>query len=156
MIQLDNIQRHYKQGGGTIQALRGLSLRIAPGEFVAIMGSSGSGKSTLLNILGALDKPSAGSYRLNGTEVGAMDDDAASALRSRQIGFVFQSFHLLPRLTVLENVLLPQRYLPEQDRKHRSVHAHCWNAWVSVIALITGPENCPVVSCSVPQLRVPC
>ncbi|GGX30180.1 ABC transporter ATP-binding protein [Undibacterium squillarum] len=115
MIQLDNIQRHYKQGGGTIQALRGLSLRIAPGEFVAIMGSSGSGKSTLLNILGALDKPSAGSYRLNGTEVGAMDDDAASALRSRQIGFVFQSFHLLPRLTVLENVLLPQRYLPEQD-----------------------------------------
>lgn len=115
MIQLDNIQRHYKQGGGTIQALRGLSLRIAPGEFVAIMGSSGSGKSTLLNILGALDKPSAGSYRLNGTEVGAMDDDAASTLRSRQIGFVFQSFHLLPRLTVLENVLLPQRYLPEQD-----------------------------------------
>lgn len=115
MIQLDNIQRHYKQGSGTIQALRGLSLRIAPGEFVAIMGSSGSGKSTLLNILGALDKPSAGSYRLNGTEVGAMDDDAASALRSRQIGFVFQSFHLLPRLTVLENVLLPQRYLPEQD-----------------------------------------
>lgn len=115
MIQLDNIQRHYKQGGGTIQALRGLSLRIAPGEFVAIMGSSGSGKSTLLNILGALDKPSAGSYRLNGIEVGEMDDDAASALRSRQIGFVFQSFHLLPRLTVLENVLLPQRYLPEQD-----------------------------------------
>lgn len=115
MIQLDNIQRNYKQGGGTIQALRGLSLRIASGEFVAIMGSSGSGKSTLLNILGALDKPSAGSYRLNGTEVGAMDDDAASALRSRQIGFVFQSFHLLPRLTVLENVLLPQRYLPEQD-----------------------------------------
>jgi putative ABC transport system ATP-binding protein len=79
------------------------------------MGSSGSGKSTLLNILGALDKPSAGSYRLNGIEVGEMDDDAASALRSRQIGFVFQSFHLLPRLTVLENVLLPQRYLPEQD-----------------------------------------
>ncbi|MBR7782645.1 ABC transporter ATP-binding protein [Undibacterium luofuense] len=115
MIQLDNIQRHYKQGSGTIQALRGLSLRIAPGEFVAIMGSSGSGKSTLLNILGALDKPSAGSYRLNGIEVGEMDDDAASALRSRQIGFVFQSFHLLPRLTVLENVLLPQRYLPEQD-----------------------------------------
>ena len=96
MIQLDNIQRHYKQGSGTIQALRGLSLRIAPGEFVAIMGSSGSGKSTLLNILGALDKPSAGSYRLNGIEVGEMDDDAASALRSRQIGFVFQSFHLLP------------------------------------------------------------
>ena len=115
MIQLDNIQRHYKQGSGTIQALRGLSLRIAPGEFVAIMGSSGSGKSTLLNILGALDKPSAGSYRLNGIEVGEMDDDAASALRSRQIGFVFQSFHLLPRLTVLENVLLPQRYLPAQD-----------------------------------------
>ena len=115
MIQLDNIQRHYKQGSGTIQALRGLSLRIAPGEFVAIMGSSGSGKSTLLNILGALDKPSAGSYRLNGIEVSEMNDDAASALRSRQIGFVFQSFHLLPRLTVLENVLLPQRYLPEQD-----------------------------------------
>jgi putative ABC transport system ATP-binding protein len=115
MVELSGIRKTYRQGGATIHALDGIDLAIAPGEFVAIMGPSGSGKSTLLNVLGALDRPDAGRYRLGSDEVGELDDDAASALRNRRIGFVFQSFHLLPRLTVLENVLLPQRYALSAD-----------------------------------------
>ena len=109
MIELSNIRKTYRQGGNEIHALDGIDLRVAPGEFVAIMGPSGSGKSTLLNVLGALDRPDTGRYRLAEDEISALDDDAASDVRNRRIGFVFQSFHLLPRLTVLENVLLPQR-----------------------------------------------
>jgi putative ABC transport system ATP-binding protein len=115
MIELTGIRKTYRQGGNDIRALDGIDLSIAGGEFVAVMGPSGSGKSTLLNVLGALDRPDAGSYRLGGEAVGELDDDAASILRNRRIGFVFQSFHLLPRLTVLENVLLPQRYAPAAD-----------------------------------------
>ncbi len=115
MIELEGIRRTYRQGGHTIQALDGVDVRIARGDFVAIMGPSGSGKSTLLNVLGALDRPDGGQYRFEGTDVAALDDDAASALRNRRIGFVFQSFHLLPRLSVLENVLLPLRYAGQDD-----------------------------------------
>ena len=115
MIQLSGIRKTYRQGGNDIRALDGIDLTIAAGEFVAVMGPSGSGKSTLLNVLGALDRPDAGSYRLGSDAVGELDDDAASSLRNRRIGFVFQSFHLLPRLTVLENVLLPQRYAAAAD-----------------------------------------
>ncbi|MDR7048229.1 putative ABC transport system ATP-binding protein [Duganella sp. 3397] len=115
MIELSNIRKTYHQGGNAIHALDGIDLRVAPGEFVAIMGPSGSGKSTLLNVLGALDRPDTGRYRLAEDEVSALDDDAASDVRNRCIGFVFQSFHLLPRLSVLENVLLPQRYARQPD-----------------------------------------
>ena len=115
MIALKDIRKTYKQGGNEIRALDGVDLSIARGEFVAIMGPSGSGKSTLLNVLGALDKPDSGTYHLEQDEIGSMDDDVSSDLRNRRIGFVFQSFHLLPRLTVLENVLLPQRYAERQD-----------------------------------------
>jgi len=115
MIELREIRKTYRQGGNDIRALDGIDLHIAPGEFVAIMGPSGSGKSTLLNVLGALDRPDSGRYRLADDEISALDDDAASAVRNRRIGFVFQSFHLLPRLTVLENVLLPQRYARDAD-----------------------------------------
>jgi len=115
MIELSAIRKTYRLGGSDIHALDGIDLRVARGEFVAIMGPSGSGKSTLLNVLGGLDRPDSGRYRLAQHEVSALDDDAASAVRNRRIGFVFQSFHLLPRLTVLENVLLPQRYAREPD-----------------------------------------
>lgn len=115
MIELSNIRKTYRQGGADIHALDGIDLRIAAGEFVAVMGPSGSGKSTLLNVLGGLDRPDSGCYRLAQDEISALDDDAASDVRNRRIGFVFQSFHLLPRLTVLENVLLPQRYARVAD-----------------------------------------
>lgn len=115
MIEIRNLERRYDRGGSSVRALDGVDLDIARGEFVAIMGPSGSGKSTLLNVLGALDRPDAGVYRLDGTMVSDLDDDAASELRNRRIGFVFQAFQLLPRLDVLENVLLPMRYARHAD-----------------------------------------
>ncbi|HEV7272310.1 ABC transporter ATP-binding protein [Pseudoxanthomonas sp.] len=110
MIELQGVQRHYAMSGQTVRALAGVDLHIGQGEFVAITGASGSGKSSLLNILGCLDHPSSGTYRFEGRDVASFDDEASSDLRNRRIGFVFQSFHLLPRLTVLENVLLPLRF----------------------------------------------
>lgn len=120
MIELDNLVKTYRQGGNDIHALNGIQLSVPCGDFLTIMGASGSGKSTLLNILGALDRPSQGRYLLDGQEVSAMDDDAASDVRNRCIGFIFQSFHLLPRLSVLENVLLPQRYTQQPDPEAES------------------------------------
>jgi putative ABC transport system ATP-binding protein len=115
MIQLQAITRHYQLRGQTVSALRGVDLHIASGEFVAITGASGSGKSTLLNVLGCLDRPSSGQYCLEGREVGSLDDEAISDVRNHRIGFVFQSFHLLTRLSVLENVMLPMRFSRAQD-----------------------------------------
>ncbi|MBS0439647.1 MAG: ABC transporter ATP-binding protein [Proteobacteria bacterium] len=113
MVQLQGITRRYRVGGQNVDALAGIDLAVPAGQFVAIVGPSGSGKSTLLNILGCLDRPTAGSYELDGTDVSTFDDERASDFRNRRIGFVFQSFHLLPRLSVLENVLLPRRFLRE-------------------------------------------
>ncbi|TYT27559.1 ABC transporter ATP-binding protein [Luteimonas viscosa] len=96
--------------GQTVHALAGVDLEVASGEFVAITGQSGSGKSSLLNILGCLDRPSSGRYLIEGHDVALFDDETGSDIRNRRIGFVFQSFHLLPRLSVLENVLLPLRF----------------------------------------------
>jgi putative ABC transport system ATP-binding protein len=115
MIELQGIERRYAMSGQTVHALAGIDLVIGQGEFVAVTGASGSGKSTLLNVLGCLDKPDAGRYSMDGVDVAALDDEATSRMRNGRIGFVFQSFHLLPRLTVLENVLLPLRYAAEPD-----------------------------------------
>jgi putative ABC transport system ATP-binding protein len=127
MIELDGIHKRYRMGGNEIRALAGIDLHIARGEFIAVMGPSGSGKSTLLNVLGALDKPDAGSYRYDGVDVATLDDDGASRLRNRRIGFVFQSFQLMPRLDVLENILLPLRYAdtpkPEAPARARELLA---------------------------------
>ena len=110
MIELQAVRRSYRTNGAAVHALDGVDLSIGAGEFVAVTGPSGSGKSSLLNILGCLDRPDAGRYLIEGEDVAGFDDEATSDIRNRRIGFLFQSFHLLPRLTVLENVLLPLRF----------------------------------------------
>jgi len=110
IILLERIERHFKIGAETIKALRGVDLKIYKNEYVALMGPSGSGKSTLMNILGCLDTPSGGKYVLNGIDVSKMDDNELAEIRNKQIGFVFQTFNLLPRSTSLENVILPLIY----------------------------------------------
>ncbi|MEM6514125.1 MAG: ABC transporter ATP-binding protein [Pseudomonadota bacterium] len=110
MIQTDQLCRRFHVGDTWVHALDHVDLSIQEGDFVAVMGPSGSGKSTLMNILGCLDTPDDGSYRFLGEEVGTLDDAALSRTRNEKMGFVFQSFHLLPRMTALDNVLLPLRY----------------------------------------------
>jgi putative ABC transport system ATP-binding protein len=124
MINLEKIQRTYQVGGQVIHALDEVDLRINQGDFVAIMGRSGSGKSTLLNMLGCMDRPDGGRYLLDDYEVSRMEDDELSAVRNQYMGFVFQSFHLLPRLTALENVLLPRRYHEDGLREEDVQRAH--------------------------------
>ncbi len=110
MLRLSDVRKTYVVGPVPVEVLRGVDLEVEPGDFVAIMGASGSGKSTLMNIIGLLDSPSSGSYSLDGREVSAMTDKRRSAIRNASIGFVFQAFNLLPRLTALENVRLPLTY----------------------------------------------
>lgn len=110
MIKINKLTKIFATQGETIAALKGIDLNIAESDFVAIMGRSGSGKSTLLNILGCMDKATSGSYHLAGEDVSRLNDDELSNIRNRRIGFVFQGFHLLPRLSALENVILPLRY----------------------------------------------
>ena len=110
VIELQQIKRNFVVGGETVHALRGVSFAIEQGEFATIMGTSGSGKSTLLNILGCLDTPTSGEYRLDGVEVRTMDKNERATLRNRKIGFVFQNYNLLPKTTAVENVELPLMY----------------------------------------------
>ena len=110
VIEIEGIHRIYETEAGLTHALRGVSLSVERGEFLAIMGPSGSGKSTLMNILGCLDKPTTGSYRLEGVEVSTLDDDDLAEIRATRLGFVFQAFNLLPRTSVLRNVMLPLVY----------------------------------------------
>src|SRR6478672_3266202 len=122
LIQLTNIERRYVMGTETIHALRDVSLEIARGEYVAIMGPSGSGKSTLMNLLGCLDTPTSGEYTLNGKRVSDMHDNELAEIRNKEIGFVFQTFNLLPRTTALDNVALPMVYAghPKSERHKRA------------------------------------
>jgi putative ABC transport system ATP-binding protein len=110
MIEMSEITKVYGLGGQQVRAVDGISLEVAAGEFLAIIGPSGSGKSTLMNLLACLDTPTGGVYRLDGEEVGTLDDDALSRVRNEKIGLVFQSYNLLPRMTALENVELPLLY----------------------------------------------
>jgi putative ABC transport system ATP-binding protein len=122
LIELTDVTKLYRMGDTTVHALDGVSLRVARGEFVAVMGSSGSGKSTLMNVLGCLDRPSSGSYRLAGRDVSQLGRDALAEIRNRTLGFVFQSFNLLTRTSALENVELPLLYagLGTRERKRRA------------------------------------
>ena len=125
MIELRNITKTYnKDGGVEVRVLRGIDLAIGQGEFVSIMAPSGMGKSTMMNIIGCLDQPTGGEYLLDGIEVAGMNDDDLSSIRNKKIGFVFQSFNLLPRTTALENVELPLIYSPDDlDIKAKAMGA---------------------------------
>src|ERR671910_589726 len=125
VIQLDHIHKTYAMGDVEVHALRGVSLTIREGEFVAIMGASGSGKSTTMNIIGCLDRPTRGAYLLDGTDVSGLSKDERADIRSRKLGFVFQGFNLLARTSAIENVELPMLYAGVEagERKSRAVSA---------------------------------
>jgi len=125
IIQIDNIMKTYKLGGETVHALNNVSLEIVQGEFLAIIGPSGSGKSTLMNMIGCLDRPDQGQYLLDGKDIGKMNDNQLAAIRNEKIGFIFQNFNLLPKLTAHENVELPLLYrgLPTKERREMALES---------------------------------
>jgi len=120
VIEARGLERDFVMGDTVVRALRGVNLRIDPGEYVAIIGPSGSGKTTLMNLIGCLDTPTSGRYVLDGEEVSAMDDDSLSHMRNEKIGFVFQTFNLLPRATALDNVALPLVYADTSRKERRA------------------------------------
>ena len=123
MLKLKNIHKSYQQGSQEFPILKGIDLHVKEGDFLAIMGPSGSGKSTLMNIIGCLDKASAGSYHIEGTDVSDLSDNQLSDLRNQKIGFVFQNFNLMPKLTACQNVELPLTYMkvPKKERRERAL-----------------------------------
>ena len=125
VIDIQNVHRIYESAAGYTHALKGVTLQVSRGEFLCIMGPSGSGKSTLMNMLGCLDTPTSGTYKLEGVDVSTLDDDELAELRATRLGFVFQSFNLLPRATVLRNVMLPLIYsdCPVREREERALKA---------------------------------
>ncbi|MBI2764763.1 MAG: ABC transporter ATP-binding protein [Chloroflexi bacterium] len=126
MITLENVTKFYRSGTEVIRALDGVTLTIDRGEFVAIMGASGSGKSTMMNVIGCLDRPTSGKYLFEGHDIARLSDDARATLRSREFGFVFQQFNLLPRMSAIEQVELPMVYqdVRSRRRKARAALAH--------------------------------
>ena len=122
IVQLENVCKDYYQGKEPVHVLHDISMSVEQGEYIAIMGPSGSGKTTLMNVLGCLDVPTSGTYMLEGQDIGSMSDDALADVRNQSIGFVFQNFHLLPKMTALDNVALPLLYrgIPLKDRRLRA------------------------------------
>ena len=122
IVQLENVFKDYSQGREPVHVLHDISMTVEQGEYIAIMGPSGSGKTTLMNLLGCLDVPTSGKYYLEGQDIGTLSDDALADIRNNSIGFVFQNFHLLPKMTALDNVALPLLYrgIPLKDRRLRA------------------------------------
>ena len=121
IVKFDNVRKTYEMGMVTVEALRGISLDILAGEYVSIMGPSGCGKSTMLNLLGCLDRPTSGHYRLGGDDVSQLDDDALSAIRGARLGFIFQSYNLIQQLTVVENIEVPLYYQGRSEDASRAL-----------------------------------
>ncbi|MSU33395.1 MAG: ABC transporter ATP-binding protein [Pedosphaera sp.] len=121
IVSLQSVKLYYSLGDVVVEALRGLSLDITAGEYIAIMGPSGCGKSTLLNLLGCLDRPTSGRYLLGGTDISSLDDDALSEIRGRRLGFIFQSYNLIQQLNVLENIEVPLFYQGRSDEEARAI-----------------------------------
>ena len=159
IIRIRDLTRRYAMGGETIHALRGVTLDIQRNEYVAIMGPSGSGKSTMMNLLGCLDTPSSGEYWLNGQEVSRLSDNALARVRNREIGFVFQTFNLLPRATALHNVELPLVYagVPAKARREQAAAAPAKrsSAWGWGTACVTAPTSSRAASASASRSRGP-
>ena len=125
VVEIHDITKVYGQGEAEVRAVDGISLTVEPGEYVAIMGASGSGKSTVMNIIGALDVATSGTYRIDGVDIGDLDDDALSLVRNRRIGFIFQAFNLIPRMSAASNVELPLMYrgVRRSERRRRALDA---------------------------------
>ena len=125
IVQLENVYKSYTQGREPVPVLHDISMTVEQGEYIAIMGPSGSGKTTLMNLLGCLDVPSSGTYLLEGQDIGSLSDDALADIRNQSIGFVFQNFHLLPKMTALDNVALPLLYagVSQKERRERAAEA---------------------------------
>src|SRR3954468_24958325 len=123
VIRVEDLRKSYQMGENVVHALRGVSLAVHSGEFVAVMGPSGSGKSTFMNVIGCLDRPDVGSYELDGVEVTSLPSSDLADLRNRKLGFIFQGYNLLPRMDALGNVMLPMVYasVPAQERKERAM-----------------------------------
>ena len=139
VIRVVGLGKSYETAAGMFPALRGVNLEVDPGEYIAIMGPSGSGKSTFMNLLGCLDTPTAGDYFLAGRNVAHMEQDALASLRNRTLGFVFQGFNLLPRMSLLDNVALPLVYAAPARMNDAPPPAPCWKRSVSA----STPTRCP-------------